>query len=598
MKKKTIGKKRLFISVLLTGLFVYLAAPLYINFDSNLFRGLYESMHQNDAARIDIYNKGAGQNSAVKILSDVSYESPNWCKNLSGSSSCAVLKEKIAPDWQDYHVKFQVVGSGDVLLDFKGPNKLDEKGRRYPIVVDYKDIKVNGKSISPKVRQLWHDKPYSYAFTAQDGDVVNVSMKIRQHHFKISFLKKYFHLSLNMFLSVLILSFLLAYQLVQYIAKFKILENNSRIDIVFVLVFVFLLFVPMSRISKEDRSVQENRVLAKYQPLFVQGVFNPQYTKQFEQWFNDRFRARNAAISLHKEIYFHLDKYYHFGNYGIYKNDWMWEKTKLYSVISEYELKQIVKGIGAYKTFCEENNIKCYIEIVPRRLEFAKNEQFRIVPDNEKDKAQILKQKVKEKLDFDVIFPLKEMQEANKQDLVYFKTDHHWTDVGAFVGYQELMKAIKKDFADLKILSEDDFNISYDNRVRAEHDRTYGQGYTCKLLNLTDEECPLNTPYKYYTHKRKKDLKIDVDPLANKDFYASFAPNKQKVMIIGNSFTENISYFLAPSFEYVYKRRNNNAKYNNLKLSRWKDEILELKPDIVVILIESEYAARLQDLKD
>ncbi len=597
MKKKTIGKKRLFISVLLTGLFVYLAAPLYINFDSNLFRGLYESMHQNDAARIDIYNKGAGQNSAVKILSDVSYESPNWCKNLSGSSSCAVLKEKIAPDWQDYHVKFQVVGSGDVLLDFKGPNKLDKKGRRYPIVVDYKDIKVNGKSISPKVRQLWHDKPYSYAFTAQDGDVVNVSMKIRQHHFKISFLKKYFHLSLNMFLSVLILSFLLAYQLVQYVSKFKILENNSRIDIVFVLVFVFLLFVPMSRISKGDRSVQENRVLAKYQPLFVQGVFNPQYTKQFEQWFNDRFRKRDEVITLYKKIYLPLNKYYRFGTQGIYKNGWLWNNYQIFPRQRNYELENNIRGVEAYKAFCAENNIKCYIEIVPRRLEFAKNEQFRIVPDNEKDKAQIMQQRVKEKLNFDVIFPLKEMQEVNKENLVYFKTDHHWTDVGAFVAYQELMKAIKKDFADLKILSEDDFNISYDNRVRAEHDRRYGQGYTCKLLSLTDEECPLNTPYKYYIHKREKDLNIKKDNWLNKDFYASFAPNKQKVMIIGNSFAENISYFLAPSFEYVYKRRCN-SNGDNLNLSRWKKEILTKKPEIVVILVETEYTSHLQDLKD
>lgn len=61
-------------------------------------------------------------------------------------------------------------------------------------------------------------------------------------------------------------------------------------------------------------------------------------------------------------------------------------------------------------------------------------------------------------------------------------------------------------------------------------------------------------------------------------------------MIIGNSFTENFVTFLAPSFKEVKKRRYNAAGINNLNLSRWKNEIYKYKLDILIILIEENYA--------
>lgn len=63
-------------------------------------------------------------------------------------------------------------------------------------------------------------------------------------------------------------------------------------------------------------------------------------------------------------------------------------------------------------------------------------------------------------------------------------------------------------------------------------------------------------------------------------------------MIIGNSFTENFVTFLAPSFKEVKKRRCNAAGINNLNLSRWKNEIYKYKPDILIILIEENYARK------
>lgn len=396
------------------------------------------------------------------------------------------------------------------------------------------------------------------------------------------------------FIIISVLAFLLMYKFVQYLSKFKIEKQHSRIDILMLAVFFALLFLPMSHISDAKKSEQENRMLAKKPQLTIDGGGYNNYGVQFDAWYNDHFFGRDAMMDLYRIITFNLDKYYSSSQASMYRDGWLLGNGELYSKISENELHKIRDGIVAYKLFCESNNIKCYIEIVPRKLEFMKEYQFKNII--EKDKAQIVEEYVSKYADFKIIYPLNELKQANKSDLVYFKTDHHWTDFGAFIGYQELMKAIKEDYPSLHILYENDFNISYSKKVRAEVNHSYGHGQTCKLLNLGENDCLENTDYKYYTNKRENELKISTDKFRNKDFYASYAQNEQKVMIIGNSFAENIAYFFASSFKNVLKRRCNNQSGNDLKLSRWKDEIIKSKIDILIIVIQSDFSSRLQNL--
>ena len=68
-----------------------------------------------------------------------------------------------------------------------------------------------------------------------------------------------------------VLAFLLMYKFVQYLSKFKIEKQHSRIDIVMLAVFFALLFVPMSHISDTEKSEQENSMLAKKPQLTIDG---------------------------------------------------------------------------------------------------------------------------------------------------------------------------------------------------------------------------------------------------------------------------------------------------------------------------------------
>ena len=77
------------------------------------------------------------------------------------------------------------------------------------------------------------------------------------------FLKKGTIIDWHLFIILATFYFFITYKVVKYLARFKVEKNYSRIDIVFLSMFFTLLFVPMLKISDAEKSVQENRMLAK-----------------------------------------------------------------------------------------------------------------------------------------------------------------------------------------------------------------------------------------------------------------------------------------------------------------------------------------------
>ena len=235
--------------------------------------------------------------------------------------------------------------------------------------------------------------------------------------------------------------------------------------------------------------------------------------------------------------------------------------------------------------------------MVPSKIEFAQNKTFILDYDYHKEEGFIIRKNLKDRLP--IIYPREEMLSANRYDYVYFKTDHHWTEWGAYIGYLALIKEIKKDFPQVNAVSEKEYDIFYSNQVRSEFYRQFWKGLTCQTLNLNKEKCVLDQAYKYYTHKKEKSVKlIQKQDIKYKYFQNSLSANNLKVVIMGNSFAENIVSFLPYSFKEVKKYRVNTSSEDNLKLSRWKKELEQYKPDILIVLVHSRYSPHLSDLKD
>ena len=98
---------------------------------------------------------------------------------------------------------------------------------------------------------------------------------------------------------ILILSFLLFYKLFDYIADFKTIKHKSRIEIIFLVAFFVILFIPLSNISQEKTSNSENRTLAIYKPFInKKGEINYNFGKNYDKYFNQGDKERNTLTEF------------------------------------------------------------------------------------------------------------------------------------------------------------------------------------------------------------------------------------------------------------------------------------------------------------
>lgn len=128
---------------------------------------------QLKSMRIDIKNFGKAENgtdiaTAAKVLR------PAWFANEQGqgcvAESCGNT-EKLAITCR---------GTGKLRLDFRAADKRCN-GTRFPLWIDYKSIKINGKEQLTAPVATWHDKPYRFEMPVKDGQVVTVEV-VQQYH--------------------------------------------------------------------------------------------------------------------------------------------------------------------------------------------------------------------------------------------------------------------------------------------------------------------------------------------------------------------------------------------------------------------------------
>ena len=409
----------------------------------------------------------------------------------------------------------------------------------------------------------------------------------------------------KLFVIILILTYLLAYKLSNYIADFKTVKNKSRLDIIFLTIFFVFLFIPMSNINKDEISEQENRTLAKPQPFINQdGEINYDFGKNFNEWFNDRFYLRQNFINFRNSFTMFIankcDK-------GIFDTD---TKT-MYpnSRFKHIDIKTVKTNFSALyelNQFCKKHGIKLYILIVPLKADIQIT-KYNFVKDANKheDFLNYISGLQKEN-NLKIIYPYNRMREAvNNGKLLYFKTEHHWTDDGAFIGYQELMKVISNDYPNIKTLNANDFNYFYNKNVRGDFFRKFNLGQDCRRMGISKSVCKKYHQYNYTYYKYKdfdklKTTTINTEHHLEKLYDYNKGAN-YKVVLLGTSQNENLTEFIPFTFKHVKRIRNNNVRgiktEEEFKIIKYyKDEILEYKPNMIIFCITYNNISELHKL--
>ena len=348
----------------------------------------------------------------------------------------------------------------------------------------------------------------------------------------------------------------------------------------------------MMRLSSEKTSTAENRKLAVYKPLFKKtGVLNWNYGKDFDNWFNDRFNFREKIIQAQHEAEYNIrTDFVNINNHFIFKsNGYIINNYKsAFKPLTKDELELYSSNLYRFNKFCEDNGSKLYIVIPPASNSYLKKEIL-IYNTYPQDRTLKLVDYAKKKYNLDIIFPEKILRDAEKNGLVYFKTDHHWTDYGAYAIYKFLITKMQKDFPLLTITPLSEFKEYKKTKVKYNYTRKFIAGIEYSSVNINAPKFE-KTEYTYYDYKHLKNIKI-----SGKDEHWTHT-NKQghyKLLIIGDSYMESMAYFLNTSFYQIEKYRNNmgikkkpQRKYP-LEMKPFENIIKKYKPDAVILIRNS-----------
>ena len=207
---------------------------------------------------------------------------------------------------------------------------------------------------------------------------------------------------------------------------FWIQVSSCLIFILFILILsVVNVFAP-----KKTFSENENRVLADSPDASLNNIFFGDFDTQFENWFTDHFINRDSWIQTKARTRSLTGS---IENNGVYfgKNNYLIQQ------FSSYNQKIVDNNIAYINEFAEANDIKINVLLVPgASLGESENLPSGAYNSDEQALLAYVKNGLSKQNFIDITGKIK------NEENTYFRTDHHWNERGAEIGYQAICSEV------------------------------------------------------------------------------------------------------------------------------------------------------------
>ena len=320
-------------------------------------------------------------------------------------------------------------------------------------------------------------------------------------------------------------------------------------------------------IPDKSFSARENRALQTLPRFDVQKLFSGDLSGAYNDYYADQFVARDLLVTLKGALELLSAKG---ENNGILIGNGGQLAKRLFSlaradgeaaedsdVIDAEHLKNAAEGINRA---AENSDVPLTVFLTGRTIDVAAS-AFLYPNDASEQMLQVLRENMGEDVNYLDLVPTYRTHYENGE-YVYYRTDHHWTTLGAYYAYCEIMKAfgiendiipaetftketvsgefwgtfasksgfhfVKPDSVELWLLgNEDDFLVTADGKVL---DGFYNRAHLA-----------VNDKYSVFL-----DGTHDVVTVTKKD-----GENRPKLAIFKDSFANSAAPFLAQHFDLV-----------------------------------------------
>lgn len=313
--------------------------------------------------------------------------------------------------------------------------------------------------------------------------------------------------------------------------------------------FIMLFVIGFLDISVPTRvfSELENRYLAIRPVLRLRSLKTGDYMKRYEQYIDDQFVFRDRWIDMKSNMERLLGKV---ENNGIVlgKDNYLFDKQLF---VNE---ERILTHVEALREFSRNVEQSINFMLIPSSFEIHREKlPHRLQLVNQNKWIQKIYQEAPELETIDIVPALLE----RRDEYIYFRTDHHWTTLGAYYAYREMSKQI--DFTPVKRETHQGHQV----------EGFFGTFHT--RARFSKVEADTITYYEfpgvvYYIHDKgtRHDNLYDLSMFEERDKYRAFlhgnfghsttinpAIEDGKLLIIKDSFSNSLIPFLTQHFHKI-----------------------------------------------
>ena len=329
--------------------------------------------------------------------------------------------------------------------------------------------------------------------------------------------------------------------------------QEQLVGIIFILI-LFLFLIINIIVPNKEKSVQENRMLATKPKFRLSSLISGDYDEKFEAYMDDQFVGRDMwrklKVTVDRICGSRLENGVYIGRNG-----------QLLEQIEVADENHLAANIKAIKSFSEsQKKIPVRMMLVPDAANVLNHSLPALAkPEDQTQMFSMVRKDLGDSVEWiDVSTELNK----HKTEKIYYKTDHHWTTLGAFYAFQAAAPSlgIEGDLSG-KYVSHAVSN-SFNGMLASKSGVNLGEKEQIDIYVPTEEDTDLIIDY---VDKGKRSTSLyDSSKLKEKDQYTVFlggnsslldirtvSTSTKRLLLVKDSFANSFIPFLTPYYREI-----------------------------------------------
>jgi hypothetical protein len=329
--------------------------------------------------------------------------------------------------------------------------------------------------------------------------------------------------------------------------------QEKLVGIIFILT-LFLFLIINVIVPDREKSVQENRMLATKPKFRLSSLISGDYDEKFEAYMDDQFVGRDMWRKLKVTV----DR---IGGSRLENGVYIGTNGQLLEQIEVADENHLAANIKAIKSFSEsQSKIPVRMMLVPDAANVLNHSLPALAkPEDQTQMFSMVRKDLGDSVEWiDVSTELNK----HKTEKIYYKTDHHWTTLGAFYAFQAAAPSlgIEGDLSGKYVSYA--VSDSFNGMLASKSGVNLGEKEQIDIYVPTEEDTDLIVDY-VDEGKRSTSL-YDSSKLKEKDQYTVFlggnsslldirtvSTSTKRLLLVKDSFANSFIPFLTPYYREI-----------------------------------------------